>query len=331
MSLNHAVPPPSQITDIYRQFTQRLTPLGQQIIVEPFRLVGTTFSSSIDANFWAATASGTGAASGVASGLATLSSGTSNNGYGQMASVRTARFNFAALNMYRSSIRLPATTAALNTRRWGAFSVSSQTPQNGVYFEVSAAGVLSVVSVSNGTPTAISSGSFNGAVTTYTMDTNVHAYEIMYFTMGAWFYIDGVLIHKITPTASVLYQSITVPLMITTINGGAGVTAGVIECFNQAILRLSQTSTESIYKNITGNAATYVLKLNAGKIHKLIFNNTSGTSLTIYDNTSAAAPVIGTITTTASALGVWNVGIPFFTGLTIVTTGNNLDLTVIYE
>ena len=64
---------------------------------------------------------------------------------------------------------------------------------------------------------------------------------------------------------------------------------------------------------------------------KIIFNNTSGTNITIYDNTAASGAVVGIITTTTSAIGEWTFNVPFSIGLTIVTTGNSLDATIIYE
>jgi hypothetical protein len=40
---------------------------------------------------------------------------------------------------------------------------------------------------------------------------------------------------------------------------------------------------------------------------------------------------MGIITTATAALGVWHYGIPFNTGLIIITTGNGLDATIVYE
>ncbi len=85
------------------------------------------------------------------------------------------------------------------------------------------------------------------------------------------------------------------------------------------------------FLNITGNAATTTVKSGAGKLRKLIFNNTSGTSFVIYDNTAASGTIIGTVTTAAGCIGSWVYDIAFTTGLTIITIGNGLDMTVVYE
>lgn len=66
-------------------------------------------------------------------------------------------------------------------------------------------------------------------------------------------------------------------------------------------------------------------------LQKIMFNNTSGTSLTIYDSPLASGTVIGIITTTQYVIGEWTYNVPFSDGLTLVTVGNSLDATIIYE
>jgi hypothetical protein len=65
---------------------------GDASVAQPYRLVGTIFGGSIDAQFWTATASGTGAtASMVTTGVVSLTSSSSGAGYAQLTSVRSAR------------------------------------------------------------------------------------------------------------------------------------------------------------------------------------------------------------------------------------------------
>lgn len=73
------------------------------------------------------------------------------------------------------------------------------------------------------------------------------------------------------------------------------------------------------------------MKLGSGILHKIIYNNTSGTDLTVVDNVTGTTPVVGVITTTSACLGVWDYYIPFNSGLILITTGNGLDATIIYE
>lgn len=82
--------------------------------------------------------------------------------------------------------------------------------------------------------------------------------------------------------------------------------------------------------NLTGEATTTV-KSSAGFLGKIVINNAvASATITIYDNTAASGTKIGTVTlpATLGAPVVLNYEVTFSTGLTIVTTGLGLDLTV---
>jgi hypothetical protein len=316
-------------------FKSEFSPMRDLKVAQPYRVVGTSFGASIDTVFWTAVTSGAGSASGVAAAIATISSGTANSGYGKLSSTRSGRFLFAHPLMWRGAIRLTAVTVAENTRRWGAFSVSTVTPQNGFYFSVSATGVLSVNNASGGTPSSIDSGSFNGDVTSYTLDTNVHAYEIVYYTMGAWFYIDDVLIHKITPTTSVLAQSLSVPINIISFNSASGTTSGTIECWNSVIIRMGREETMPISYYQSGTTAGVVLKIGAGQLHSV---NVSGvvnnSAITLYDNTAASGTVLwssGTMGAQTTPFSIDLHQVHFSTGLTLLIAAANSIVTIAYE
>lgn len=87
----------------------------------------------------------------------------------------------------------------------------------------------------------------------------------------------------------------------------------------------------SDFVHITGNATT-VAKTGAGTLHSLLINVSGllSTRATLYDNTSGSGTVIAVVDTTkASSLFMYNIA--FTTGLTIVTTGGAVDLTVTYR
>lgn len=88
--------------------------------------------------------------------------------------------------------------------------------------------------------------------------------------------------------------------------------------------------------NLVG-AATTTVKSGAGVLHSIVINRSalSGT-ITIYDNTAGSGTKIGTITYGALTLltdppisALYDAS--FSTGLTIVTVGANLDLTIMYR
>ena len=313
----------------------QFSPMRDLKTIDPFRMVGSPFGASLDTTFWAVNTSGAGAAAGVASSIATVSSGTANNGYGQILTVQTAGFEFAHPLQYRSAIRIADITIAENTRQWGALTVSTTTPQNGFYFELDEDGILSVVKVSGGTPDPIVSGAFNGDVNEYIMDTNVHAYEIIFFTMGAWFYIDDVLIHEFKPTTALLAETNNVSVVAQSVNSASGVTSGTIECWNGIIIKLGREITSPVSFYQAGTVATKVLKVGWGTIHQLVISGVINNSvITLYDNTAAS----GTILWSSGAMGAktdpFNVdltGVSFFIGLTMSIVTANSNVTIIFE
>lgn len=301
---------------------------GQTPVSDMWRLCGATFGSAIDTNFWTATTSGAGSSASVSAGKASCVSGTANSGYGQILSSVNSRFIFGHPQRFRGIFRLTATSVANNTRRWGAFSVSTNTPQNGVYFEVSAAGALSVNCVSGGSVSTVASGAFNGSVASYTMDTNAHAYEIFYFTASAKFVIDGVLIHTFVPTTAVLYQDLNAPISFASINSAGGTTSGTLECWNATILRLGLDVTVGQFRSIAG-AQTVTMKTGPGTLQKIVINANAGSSITVYDNTAGSGTQIAAIV--PNQICTLDYDAPFTTGLTIVSVGAGCAFTVVYE
>lgn len=98
------------------------------------------------------------------------------------------------------------------------------------------------------------------------------------------------------------------------------------------------------YRNITGNATT-VVKGSAGVLMGILINeNTTGGSITIYDNTAGSGTKFGTIqigTPSGGLLsasgklgpgGFTTLNVRLSIGLTVVTSGSaNNDITVVYR
>jgi hypothetical protein len=310
---------------------QRISPIGGAAVDEYTRLTGTMFGAVIDANQWTAANSGAGSAAGVANGIATLSSGTANSGRGSIVTTNHGRFMFAHANMFRGAFRLQATTAALNTARVGAVDYTVPTVSNGFWFEFSPAGVLSVNAKAAGVAvSSIPSGSFNGEVTAYTLDTNIHAYEIVYFVMGAWFFIDGVLIHKFTPTTAVLTNDLDLHPFADTVNTAAGTTNRTVEFWSGSILRLGKATSVPYCRGIT-SATTTVCKIGSGRLHRIVVNDPTNNAITIYDNTAASGNIIATIDPgTITDPFALEYDCEFQLGLTVVTAGA-ANLTVVFD
>lgn len=305
------------------------TPIGEMRMIEPFRLIGATFEgAAIDANFWTTAATGTAATIAQGNAQLLITSGTANAATVTAFSVRRARYVGGAAMRYRAVVQADAPTAN-NTRRWGiGWGATMPTITDGAWFEMNGT-ALTVTTMKGGTPANVTT--FNGHLgTSYAPGTTVHTYEVYWTNSKVYFVVNGDLLHTVSASAATWANTMNFHAFADSVNSGAA-SSVTLAIRVMTIYRLGKADTQPIYKNISGNAATWVLKNGPGILHRLIFNNTSGTSFIIYDNTSAAAPIIGTVTTAAASLGSWAYDVPFFNGLTIVTTGNSLDMTVVYE
>jgi hypothetical protein len=283
--------------------------------------VGTTF----DTNFWVKTvASGTGDAT-VAEGALTLSTGVTSNSSTMINSVRTARYIGACSNFWRGVVTVPAAIGA-NVRRWGCFDAN-----DGYYFMYdNNSSTLSVNRRRAGVATSVTSGSFNGRLgSTYILDAVTHSYEIHWNNKSAWFLIDNILLHKISSVSNSLIATPSIKIGYDCTNTGGNTNNNSLVVLSGTINRIGKMEHENIYFNMTG-AITKTLKYGPGKLCRIINNSGAGTSATIYDNTSALTPIIGTLSLNTSPMNV-DYGVAFFNGLTIVTVGSSANITVVYE
>jgi hypothetical protein len=323
------------------QRSMRINPGNAALIADATtRLAGTMFGADLDTAFWTAAHNGTVSAAVLSDGIVTLASGTANNGYGSLISVRHGRFLFVNPNLFRMGARLTSAAVANCTRIIGACDITAGNPptlNNGFYFAFDAAGALTVnCKVAGSAAVSVASGSFNGEVAAYTIDTNVHAFEILYFVMGVWFFIDGVLIHKFTPTTSVLSNDLDLHCFAEVVNSAGGTTSGALAVWASSILRLGKELTRPMYRNIAANSATPVVcKRGSGSLHAIIINKAGNTSnsLTLYDNTTNSAPVIGTLDTNVTReIQFGPYGLDFQNGLTVVlNNGTAADVTLLFD
>ena len=302
-----------------------VSPLNSFTVNSTVRLVGTNFDGTTkDPNFWTETVANGGAVT-QGGGEIQLSTSIASNGTAKYQTTRKARFVVSRPLKFFGFFALESAAVASNLRRWGTYDTN-----NGFFFQMNGT-TFSLGTRKSTSDTLVNTGSFNGnlgdtwaplAAETY------YRYEIEYGAYGANFYIDGVLLHSLG--ISHWTNSLTLPITMENNNVGSE-TDSILDCLGAAILGQGDLITNPTYYHISGDAATHVLKYGPGVLQKIMFNNTSGTNITIYDNISAAAPIIGVITTASAALGEWTYNAPFNTGLTLVTTGNSLDATIIYE
>jgi len=295
--------------------------LGTLRTMTPCRLAGTAFSGTTkDTNFWTETVTGSGSVS--QAGEVLLSTGTTANSTVRYDSVRTARKVPGATNQFRAVARLGTATQANNLRRAGCYD-----DNDGFFFQVNGT-TFGVGSRKGGVDTIVNSGSFNGNYgASVTMDTSIRRLIIEHDHLSSKFFVDGVLLHTITGATTAMTNTLDLKIRFENVNSGGNSTDNTILVRFACIQRLGEYLTAPTYKHISTNTTT-VCKYSAGILHRIVVIDNAGT-LTAYDNTSATGTIIAAIDT-GQIYGSIDFGLPFFTGLTIVTaTGSKC--TVVYE
>jgi hypothetical protein len=314
----------------------KIDPMRQMAVVEPIRLVGAGFGGvTKDTNFWSESAGG-GAGAGTVGTIAqagqmVLSSGTKTDAYTEYKSIRKARYVAGSANYFRSVVRLPDAGQITNIRRWGVFTTATRVPADGAWFQLNGTDLGIAYVKNSGAPTVVTATDV-----ALTKDTNAHTYEIWWTNSKIWFFVDDVLKH--TVTASTAPWSYMGPFNATLQNINSGnITSVDLECRVASIYRFGHIATSPAYKNITtggGYPLTTVCKNGAGTLLAISVNSPTGASQTciVYNSVTAAPPTIGTFEL-KNGMGSYSfgpTGIPFDTGLTIVTSAA-CDITVVYE
>ena len=331
------------VEDLYG-FESENTPLGEIRAITPVRLVGSSFSTGLDAMYWVSGVANNGTVS-VVNGEAIISSTvTSANGIARLYTLRRARYISGSSMCYRSVIQLSA-GAANNKRRWG-LGFTATMPTTGTtdditdcaYFQLDGT-TFSIATRRAGTAneTKVDSGSFNGTLgATYSPGTTVKAYEIYWTNSKVYFVIGGRILHTVNADTQAWSSTMNFYIYMDTVNSNNLQTANTINCRTASIRRLGPLlSQPTSYYLAAGTTAGTQLKIGAGNLHSLIINNVvNNSTITLADSTSGATPPIWVHTAGATGTGVISVdfkGLPFFTGLRLVVATQNASVTVIYE
>lgn len=309
------------------------TPMGDQRVVTPFRLVGTTFEgSTIDSNFWTTGTTGGGTAA-VTQGNAQmlLTSGTANPNTAYMYSVRRARYVGGSGMRYRAVVQ-PSAGVANNVRRWGiGYGASLPTITDGAWFEFSGT-TFQLKVMKGGSPTTIATTDFNGHLGAWspTADTAT-TMEIYWTNTKVYFTAAGDLLHIHTASTATWANTMNFHVFADSTNSGVLGADATLAVRVATIYRLGEYRTQPNYKNITGSG-TQTLKFGPGVLHRVILNNPVAKAIILYDNIAASGTIIATITPQGSSPPVSiEFQSPYYTGLTIDTTAGAQNVTVVNE
>jgi len=303
--------------------------LGSLKVFETTTLVGASFEGNIlDNNFWTDT-TGNGATVTQGNGLIKLETNTTANGSAQVQSVRYARKIPGTVNQMRIIGQLNTTAEPDNVRTIGVYD-----DDNGAFFKIDGT-TLKVVKRKGGTDTEVSNGSFNGDVSSASIDTNFHRGVIEYTALNAKFWYDGVLLHTFSSTTEPWTESLTLPIRAQNYNTGGNTTDNKWYLSLLTTVRLGQLETETTSDYQSGQIPSKVLKYGAGELKRAIISGVQNNSvITLYDNTTATTNTIWSSGAMGAQTQPYSLDfgeLQFGTGLSLSITGADSNITITYE
>jgi len=310
------------------------TMIDQLMAATPIRLCGGVFNGSVpDSNFYeySITANATGSITGNTLALTT----TTGSGSSIFAGTRSlARYMGASINSFRTVDRFGDTGTANNVRQFGVYNGLTYT--DGFFFRLSNT-TFSIVSRTASSDTVVNSGSFNGTVASWTVDTNFHTFEILYTNKVIEFYIDDVRIHSITETNVGICNTRHFKAFGSNVNTGVGSICNLY-CQVISISRHGTATSQAKTYLQEGTTAGVQLKVGPGAIHLMCLSGVSANSVvTLYDGTSASDRKIWTSGVMLQKSDPFFLsldstgGTPFDFGLFLVVSGAASNAFIKYE
>jgi hypothetical protein len=276
-------------TDSDLSLTPGLTALRDQLVAERYTVIADSIADGINA-YWTST---------VANGGTNTSSGgegliqTSANAAGSAQLVSpTMDYHPGQVNWFNSAVRLGDTGNAGNIRRWGAFTVSGTTPQEGYAYELNGT-TLNAVVYKGGVATAVASTSWTKFATNpFTLSTNYTQFEIRYTANTVWFLINNAEVHRVSGTTAPITTTLNFPIALQNINS-SGATNRVLAVRNIGMGRFGQKPS---YPQV---ATTSTVAGSASSV-QLLNNNGGRKGATIYNDSTALLYVkLGTTASTS--------------------------------
>lgn len=284
-------------------------------------------TAGLDLETWNVSVTGTGSAA-IANGRLEINTGITANSTARAETEERGRFISGSHQVFRAGIKIGDSGFANNKRRWGVFDATS-----GYFFEIDNT-TLYAVSRRAGTDTRVAAADFSDVQGFSPFNTSAR-YEILYFGNTAIFGINGETHHRMSGEVGGLPRTnaTNFPNAFECNNSGGSTSDVTLIVTGTSQQRYGPDRLTPRMKNVTG-ATTRVLKADAGGLQRVIIGHGSGANTaTFYDNTAASGTIIGSLSLNTSVGGSKSVefGGVFSLGLTVVTTGADTDITVVYD
>lgn len=206
-----------------------LTSLRDKIVAQRYTVLADSVADGL-AGFWTTTTASGGTVT-VSGGEGLIQTSTATTGSAQIGSPAPSYFP-GQVTWFNSAIRVGDTGTAGCIRRWGAYTTSGTTPQEGFYYELNGTTFNAVVvKAGSATATAVGSWSLN-STNPFTLDTNYHSFEIRWTANYVGFYIDNVLRHTVAGTTTPITSTLNFPMQLTNVktSGSTNLVLAVRNC-----------------------------------------------------------------------------------------------------
>ncbi len=201
-------------------------------------LLSDLLSDAVRPDFWTTTNANGGTTTN-ASGETTVATSANANGSSQITSIQSVPFLPGSAYTYTALVRVSDTGLASNIRRWGVYTVSGLTPQDGYYFELNGT-TFQLVYMKAGGGTTFSGAQWSRFTTApFTLDVQYHRYEITILADYVVFAIDGIVRHVGALTAAAARTAtLTLPMTHVSVNTAASATNETLVLRAAATLKL---------------------------------------------------------------------------------------------
>jgi len=201
---------------------------------------------------------------------------------------------------------------------------------DGAYFKLSGT-TFSVNTIKEGTENPITA--FNGQLGySYSPPATVTTFEMYWTNSKVWFVIGDQILHVASASTASWSNTLSFHVYQDSVNSDVA-TSVTMNVRTATIYRLGKIESAPIWKNINTTAVTaLILKRGAGRLHTVSFNTIPNTTIvSLYDGVTATNPIaVMNPPNGATGFSV-DFDLDFYNGLTITTTPNNADVTIVYE
>lgn len=252
--------------------------LRHQHAALPVYVFDDSLADGVNADAWTTTNANGGTATSTGGELVVATSANAN-GSSVFSNTNPPDYVAGAVHKFIAQVRFSSTGLASHTSRFGLFTVSGTTPQDGYYFELTGT-TFNAVSAIAGTPTAVASGSWSRQATApFTVDTAYHRYEIIFTGDSVVFLIDGLARHVLGMPSSPRTATLQLPITIASVNAGSTATNVTIGVRDVAVLRYGLVSTSSnggVQTSVAASASdTTILAANTSRIGATVYNDST--------------------------------------------------------